>query len=151
MRVVAFLVSLVVMAGACFPHNARHRTIAKAVEGGVLVGGIAMLAIVNTGADCQTEVPGEIDQDCETKATILGNIGLGLILAGLVGFIATVSTSPDDKPDAPASDGPKREKVITPPPPTTPIAVPPTDPTPPTEPTPPAEPTPPTEPTAPTP
>lgn len=87
----------------CFPDNARHRTIAKYTEGGFLIGGIALLAVVNTGADCQPDVAGMPDVACEDRAKLVGSIGLGLILAGLVGFIATVSTSPDDKPEPPAA------------------------------------------------
>lgn len=98
MRVASALVlSLSLATGACFPNNARHRTIAKITEGGVLLGGIALLAVVNSGADCMTEIPSMPDEDCESKARLLSNIGLGLVLTGLVGFIVTVSTSDDDK------------------------------------------------------
>ena len=40
------------------------------------------------------------NSSCRTKAEIFGNVGLTLILAGFIGFIATVSTAEDDKPAA---------------------------------------------------
>ena len=99
MRVAAASVlSLALITGACFPDNARHRTIAKIVEGGVTLGGVVMLYGVNTtGADCAADVPGVSDQACKDRAALLGNIGFSLVLAGLIGFIVTVSTAPDDK------------------------------------------------------
>lgn len=97
---VALLVS--VSLAACFPNSAKHRTYAKVAEGGALVGGIAMLAVVNTGADCDNMQ--DTGDGCRADASVLGTVGLGLILAGMVGFIATVSTSPDDKPEAPAAN-----------------------------------------------
>jgi hypothetical protein len=135
---VAFVTSVALLLGACFPDNEKHRTIAKITEGGFVVGGIALLAVVNTGADCKPDVAGMPDVACEDRAKLVGSIGLAMILAGLIGFITTVSTSPDDKPDAPPSlpEPPK------PPEPTTPMQSPapeaPGAPTPPTEPTPPA-------------
>ncbi len=148
---VAFVTSCALLTGACFPDNEKHRTIAKITEGGFVVGGIVLLAAVNTGADCKPDVAGMPDVDCEDKAKLVGSIGLAMILAGLIGFITTVSTSPDDKPDAPAPlpEAPKPPEPMQPmtspanPPATAPTETPPT---PPSEPTPPA----PTEP-APTP
>lgn len=139
------------MSGACFPDNAKHRTIAKITEGGFIIGGIAMLAVVNTGADCKPDVAGMRDVECEDRAKLVGSIGLAMILAGLIGFITTVSTSPDDKPDAPTT----APEPPAPPEPMQPMqspANPPSE-TPPTEPTPPAPETPttPAEPTPPTP
>ena len=102
MRAVALLVSLAVSAGACFPNNPKAQTYAKLTEGGLVVAGIAMLFAVNTGADCDMMAkPGMPNDSCHTRATVLGDVGLGLILTGLIGFIATVSGSGDDKP-APA-------------------------------------------------
>src|SRR3954470_12727284 len=96
---------------SCFPTNPRARTIAKLSEGGVIVAGIAMLSIVNSGAECDAKgQPGVPDSNCHSTANALGDIGFGLILTGLIGFIATVSTAPDDKPDPPAA-------VTAPPPP----------------------------------
>jgi len=154
MRVaVALVLSLTVMSGACFPNNPRHQTYAKIAEGGALLAGIGLLFVVNTGADCAPEVSGMPDTACEDKAALLGNIGLGLVLTGLIGFIVTVSTSGDDKVASPPTTSP------TPPPPPEPITpptapvTPPADPTPPTEPVPPpADPaTPPADPATPTP
>ena len=148
--VVAFVTSSALLMGACFPDNARHRTIAKVVEGGFIIGGIGLLAVVNTSADCKGEIAGMPDVACEDRAQLLGSIGLAMILAGLVGFITTVSTSPDDKPDDPPSLLPEAKPPEPMQPEPQPIA--PTQPTPPTEPTPPVEPTPPApEPTPPTP
>lgn len=99
---VALLVSLSL--AACFPNSAKHRTYAKAGEGAAIAGGIAMLYAVNTGADCDNmKSVGEDNDGCRTNASVLGAVGLGLILVGMVGFIATVSTSPDDKPEPPAN------------------------------------------------
>lgn len=99
MRAVALLVSLAMSTGACFPHNEHHQTLAKLTEGGLVVAGVALLFAVNTGADCDAMLqPGESGDSCHTKATVLGDIGLGLILTGLIGFIATVSSAEDAKP-----------------------------------------------------
>ncbi|MBA3459694.1 MAG: hypothetical protein H0T46_07020 [Deltaproteobacteria bacterium] len=143
---VALLISVSLFAGACFPNNKRHQMYAKLAEGGALVAGIGMLYVVNSGADCDMMAApgGEPDEDCKSRASVLGTVGLGLILVGLVGFIATVSTSEDDKLVTPATTAPKAEPPSTSPPaeptpeptPTpAPVA---TDPpaTPPTEPTP---------------
>src|SRR5512139_425904 len=94
--VVALLVS--VSLAACFPNSAKHRTYAKIGEGAALAAGIAILYTVNTGA-----AGDETSSGCRSDAQILSGVGLGLILAGLTGFIATVSTSPDDKPEQPAN------------------------------------------------
>lgn len=96
---VALLLSVSML--GCFPHNARHRTYAKYAEGGALVGGIVISAVGNTGADCdQMDMRG--GTSCRSNAQILSTIGVTLILAGLLGFVATVSTAEDDdaKPTA---------------------------------------------------
>lgn len=143
---VALVLSLAVSSGACFPNNPRHQTYAKIAEGGVLLGGIGLLFVVNTGADCTPDVAGMPDTTCEDKANLLGNIGLGLVLAGLIGFIVTVSTSGEDKVTTPATTTPTTTPTVTPEP--APTATP--EPTPAPEPTPPTEPVaPPAEPTAP--
>lgn len=90
-------------------------------EGGALLGGIAVAAVAGTGADCDTMVePGMDPTPCKNKATILSAIGVTLIVAGLLGFVATVST---------AKEEPKQVEIKqeTPPPPaeTTPVATPP--------------------------
>jgi len=136
---VALVLSLAVSSGACFPNNPRHQTYAKIAEGGVLLGGIGLLFLVNTGADCTPDVAGMPDTACEDKASLLGNIGLGLVLAGLVGFIVTVSTSGEDKVTTPATTTPTATPTVTPT--VTPDPTPAPEPTPPTEPVAPVEPT----------
>jgi hypothetical protein len=99
---VALLLSLSL--AACFPNSAKHRTYAKLGEGAAMVAGIALLSTVKTGADCdEMRSVGDTSSSCRGNAEIVSTIGLGLILAGLTGFIATVSTSPDDKPEQPAN------------------------------------------------
>ena len=100
--VVAALVALSLT--ACFPNNKKHRTYAKLGEGAALASGIALLYVAGSGADCdEMRAPGESASSCRANADVLSGVGLGLILTGLVGFIATVSTSPEDKPDQPAN------------------------------------------------
>lgn len=99
---VALLLSLSL--AACFPNSAKHRTYAKLGEGAAIVAGIAVLYTTNTGADCdEMRTVGDTSSSCRGNAEILSTIGLGLILAGLTGFIATVSTSPEDVPEQPAN------------------------------------------------
>jgi hypothetical protein len=120
MRSVALLLSfsLAAASGGCFPHNSKHRTYAQLTEGGMIVGGIGILTVVGTGADCDVKMVGDMSSDsCKTRASVIGNVGLGLILAGLVGFIATVSTAEDDKPAA-------KPDAIPPTPPTPPAPAP---------------------------
>ena len=95
--VVALLVTLSLT--ACFPNSAKHRTYAKLGEGAALASGIGMLYMVNSGADCDQMRGLDDDAGCRGNAQVLGTVGLGLILAGLAGFIATVSTSPEDQPE----------------------------------------------------
>jgi len=117
--VIAAVVSIALLAG-CFPHNERYRTYAKIGEGASLLTGIVMEGVIQSGADCDAmqKVPGTNDsgnQSCHTKATALSTIGLVLILGGLLGFVATVSTGEDDvKPTAI-----KEDKSGTKPPPVT--------------------------------
>ncbi len=86
---------------ACFPGQPKHQRYAKLTEGGFLVGGIAILAVANTGADCDmmARLPGE-NADCKSSAGFQGGIGLAMILAGLVGFAATVATAEPPKSSA---------------------------------------------------
>jgi hypothetical protein len=101
---VALLLTLSLALAACFPNSAKHRTYAKIGEGAALATGIGILYMVNTGADCdQMRGVNEDTSGCRANASVLGTVGLGLILTGLVGFIATVSTSPEDKPEQPAN------------------------------------------------
>jgi len=113
MRAVALIVCLSM--AACFPHNAKHRTYAKLTEGGLLVAGIGILTVANTGADCDMTVKlGMPKADCQNKAGLVSGIGLGLIIAGLVGFMATVSTAEDDKPVTPPTTTTPTPAAITP-------------------------------------
>lgn len=81
----------------CFPHSPRKRTYAKIAEGAALVTGIAVSAIAETGADCDERImPGpNVEDSCHTKAKWLSNVGVTLILAGLLGFVVTISTAED--------------------------------------------------------
>ena len=125
---VALALSLTLVSGACFPNNPKHQTYAKLGEGAAMLAGIGLLLAVNTGADCDMKAGpgGEPDDSCKNTATILGNAGLALIIVGLVGFIATVSTAEDAKP-APSTVVPK---VDAPTPTPTPTPTPPAEPTP---------------------
>jgi hypothetical protein len=94
---VALLVTLTMTTAGCFPHNEKHRTYAKIGEGTALVAGIAISAFANTGADCDEDrAPGVDNEDCRSGATALSTIGVALILVGLLGFVATVSTAEDE-------------------------------------------------------
>jgi hypothetical protein len=97
MRVAASVVAVAVLAG-CFPENPRARTFAKYGEGAAVVAGVIVLAVANSGADCDAlGQPGVPDSNCRKSSTTATSIGLSAILVGLVGFIATISTTPDDK------------------------------------------------------
>jgi hypothetical protein len=97
---VALLLASSLVAG-CFPHNSRDRTIAEIVEGGIAVSGVVVEGFVHSGADCSMmAAPGEPPLKCESNASVGGGIGVALILAGVVGFIATISSAEDD--DKPA-------------------------------------------------
>ncbi|MEO8703468.1 MAG: hypothetical protein ABI867_25700 [Kofleriaceae bacterium] len=125
MRAVAVVLSLSLSVSVgCFPDNARHRTIAKLTEGGFLVGGITILAVANTQADCDMDTrPGVGTMDCKSRNSFISGLGLTMILVGLVGFFATVTTEPDDD----AKPAPAPLPSVTPPPPSTtptPIAAP---------------------------
>ena len=95
MRAVAILLAL----SACFPHDAHRRTLAKYAEGAALVTGVALEYAANSQADCdQMKVAGMPDGGCGLQGAVIGDAGVGLILAGLVGFIVTVSTSEEAAP-----------------------------------------------------
>ena len=94
--VALMLVGSLTLAG-CFPHSARNRTISEIVEGGLAVSGVVVESFVQSGADCDmTHAPGAPPVMCKQSAALSGGIGVGLILAGVIGFIATISTSEDD-------------------------------------------------------
>ena len=96
MRAVA-LVAILSLLGGCFPHDAHKRLIAQVIEGGTLGVGVGMQYFANTQADCDLMVQmGAPASKCSGAGQTLGSVGVVLILAGLVGFIATVSTAEDD-------------------------------------------------------
>lgn len=95
---VALAVSISLL--GCFPNNARHRTYAKIAEGTAVVGGIVISAVGNTGADCDQMMDEQRD-DCRSTARLLSTIGVVLILGGLLGFVATISTAQDDSESTP--------------------------------------------------
>lgn len=97
---VALLVSVSLL--GCFPHNARHRTYAQLGEGAAILAGIAISAFANTAADCdQMGGPGMDDSGCKSTAKWASTAGVTLILGGLLGFVATVSTAEDNQKPKP--------------------------------------------------
>ncbi|MBA2540251.1 MAG: hypothetical protein H0V17_11490 [Deltaproteobacteria bacterium] len=102
MRVIAMLTCLALC--ACFPNNPKHRTYAKLVEGGFVAGGIGLLAFSSTQADCDMDIGlGMPRMDCKSRAGLISGIGLTMILLGMVGFAATVTTAVDDPTPAPGT------------------------------------------------
>ncbi len=97
MRAVAVLLSLSLL--GCFPHDPHARAISQYSEGGAVLLGIGILALAGTQADCDamhtTAMP---SSSCNSKATLLSDIGLSLLVGGLIGFIATVATAEDPPP-----------------------------------------------------
>jgi hypothetical protein len=90
--VVALLVSVSLL--GCFPHSARNRRYAQIGEGTAILGGIVIGALANTTADCdEMQVPGLNDNSCKNKAQWMSTAGVVLIVGGLLGFVATVSTA----------------------------------------------------------
>lgn len=97
MRSAVALMLVASLVPGCFPHNARNRTISEIVEGGLAVSGVVVESFVQSGADCDmSHAPGAPPVMCKQSAALGGGIGVGLILAGVIGFIATISTSEDD-------------------------------------------------------
>ena len=103
-RAVALLLSISLL--GCFPHNPRQRTYAQLAEGGAIVAGIIMEYFVQTGADCDAmKLPGVTDDSsCHVKNGALGDVGVALIVGGLLGFVGTISTAEDDKKASPMID-----------------------------------------------
>jgi hypothetical protein len=99
MRSVVALLLTASMTVGCFPHDPHKRTLAQFAEGGAVVGGIALEAFVSTGADCDmmTKIGAPPDPNCHSKSATLGGVGVALILAGLLGFVATISTAEEAK------------------------------------------------------
>lgn len=114
MRAVALLTSLSLV--ACFPHDPHARSITEYAEGGAVILGVGILALAGTGADCDAnnQAIAMPDSSCHTKATVLSDIGLALLIGGLVGFIGTVSTAEDDKPPTSVLTPEKKEPLPTP-------------------------------------
>jgi hypothetical protein len=112
--VVALLVSVSLL--GCFPHSARNRTYAKIGEGGALAAGIALSAFANSAADCDSmEVSGVNDQSgCRSNAKWASTAGVVLVLGGLLGFVATVSTAEDDNEPKPVEIKDVSQKPETP-------------------------------------
>lgn len=107
---VALLVSISLL--GCFPHNPRARTYAKAGEGAAILAGIAISAFAGTSADCdEMQMAGIDDSGCHTKAQWLGTAGIVLIVGGLLGFVATVSTAEEDPAPKPVEI---KSEVVTP-------------------------------------
>jgi hypothetical protein len=105
MRAAAFVATISLLAG-CFPHDAHKRTIVQLVEGGTLGIGIGMQYFANTSADCDQMVQmGKPPSSCSGASQTLGTVGVALIIAGLVGFIATVSTAEDDSANQGSGSG----------------------------------------------
>ncbi len=97
---VALLVSVSLL--GCFPHNKQHRTYAQLGEGAAILAGIAISAFANTAADCdRMTAPGVDDSGCKSSAKWASTAGVTLILGGLLGFVATVSTAEDDEKPKP--------------------------------------------------
>ena len=96
---------LVVSLTGCFPNSKKARTYAKIGEGAALASGVGLLYFVNTGADCDEmrAVGDDTSSGCRGNASVLSAVGLGLILAGLTGFIATVSTEPETDVEPPVN------------------------------------------------
>ncbi len=96
MRFISLSILFALALTGCFPHNARHRKIAKWTEGATMVAGVLVLSQSKTGADCTAGPAGrDAYDDCRFKSTMIGGAGLGLVLAGLVGFGITQITSGD--------------------------------------------------------
>jgi hypothetical protein len=102
---VALLLSFSLL--GCFPHNPKARTYAKIGEGTAIVAGIIVSALANTTADCdQMMIPGVPENtDCESGSKWASTAGVILVVGGLLGFVATVSTA-EDPPKPKAVDVP---------------------------------------------
>jgi hypothetical protein len=128
---VALLVSISLL--GCFPHNPRARTYAQIGEGTAVLGGIAISAFAQTGADCDDmKMVGVDNSDCRTKAKWLSTIGVTLIVAGLLGFVATVSTAEEAELPKPVeikdtTPKPAETPAVTTPPPADTTTTPPAD------------------------
>ncbi|HTR52632.1 MAG TPA: hypothetical protein VMJ10_18080 [Kofleriaceae bacterium] len=128
-RAVAVVLAMSLLLAGCFPHNKKARMYAQLAEGGSIAAGIGMEYFVS--GDCDTTPnPGmpTATSSCHSHAQILGDVGVALILAGLLGFVATISTAEDEEDNKPRieikADAPKPvdklPAVVLPPPPPAP-------------------------------
>lgn len=109
MRAVSFIVVLSLL-GGCFVHDAHRRRMTKYAEGGAIVGGIVLLSVTGSGADCMNTGPADREayDSCRSRATVMGDAGLALILGGLLGFAFTQMTAPaEPAPLAPLASEPE--------------------------------------------
>jgi len=113
MRPVALAVSALLLAG-CFPTNPRARTIAKYSEGGLVIGGLVVEGLTYSITNCTMPGPGETTGTCSPKTPWLGDVGLALILGGIVGFVATITTEPEAKKPPTIDIKADRDKLPTP-------------------------------------
>ena len=118
MRSAVALVLASSLTAGCFPHSRRNTTISEIIEGGIAVSGVVVEGFVQSGADCNEMVtaPGAPKSMCASNASTAGGIGVVLILAGVVGFIATISAFEDDA----ANNKPPVIEIKAPPPPAPP-------------------------------
>ena len=99
-RAVALLLSVSLL--GCFPHDPRKRTYAQLTEGGLIVAGIVVGATSNTTADCDMMyTQGTMNKSCKDKAQLMSTLATVLVVSGLLGFVATISTAEDDKKPTP--------------------------------------------------
>jgi len=99
-RAVALLLSVSLL--GCFPHDPRKRTYAQLTEGGLIVAGIVVGATSNTSADCDMmATQGTMNKSCKDKAQLMSTLATVLVVSGLLGFVATISTAEDDKKPTP--------------------------------------------------
>jgi hypothetical protein len=106
MRAVCLLASLQLL--GCFPHDAHKRTIAQLVEGGTLAAGIGMEYFANTEADCDLSMQTGSTADCGHFSHSIGSVGVGFIIAGIVGFALTVASAEDDTDNQGSGSGSAR-------------------------------------------
>src|SRR5258708_18654253 len=96
MRAVSLILAFSLL--GCFPHNRGARRIAQITEGGLIVSGIVLESFVKTGADCDQMLGASgSNSSCHNRNAIFGGVGVALILGGVLGFVATISTAKDDK------------------------------------------------------
>jgi hypothetical protein len=125
------LATTLLFGAGCFPHSVRNRTIAEIAEGAVLASGVILEATVTTTADCQAELAPPAN--CGANGTRNGAIGVGLILTGLVAFIATISSAEEQANSPIVTTTPKPAPPAMAPPPMPapmPAPMPPTEPAP---------------------